>query len=197
MKHLPNTITVLRILCVPILVVSVLRGDYAAALICIVAMGASDALDGFLAKTYGWCSYLGEQMDPLADMVLLVSAFVSLAIVGLLPIWLVALVALRDFLLVGFSVTQLLSGGLSVRPVWMSKINTFFQIVLVISVLAQQLWPVPGGLIPMLIYATTFTVIASGVIYLRVFLARTRWSDRPLTPLGGHRTLPRTPKIIE
>jgi cardiolipin synthase len=96
LSDIPNIITVFRFLLVPPLVLLLLNHQYGAALIVFGVAGFSDALDGFLAKRYGWSSRMGALMDPLADKLLLVSSFVTLGWLGWIPLWLVALVILRD-----------------------------------------------------------------------------------------------------
>lgn len=192
MRHLPNVITALRILFTPLLFMLIVSGEYSLALACLVVMGISDGVDGFLAKTYKWCSTLGEQLDPLADKLMLVFAFVALAIVGLVPIWFVVLVAGRDVLLVLGSVARLLlSGRLSVQPVWMSKVSTFLQIVLAFCALAQPIWSIFGEVTLGLTYITAATVVISGAIYLWQFVAD-GWSGRLVKAVGGYRSLQRT-----
>ena len=99
-SDIPNIITVFRFLLVPPVVLLLLNHRYGAALIVFGVAGFSDALDGFLAKRYGWSSRMGAIMDPLADKLLLVASFVTLGWLGLIPPWLVALVILRDVVIV-------------------------------------------------------------------------------------------------
>ena len=170
MKHTPNIITFLHIAFVPVLASAIWHGDYDFALLLVVAMGVSDGLDGFLAKTYGWCSPVGERLDPLADKLMLVTAFAALAVVGVVPVWFAILVASRDLLLVLWGVSQwYASGELTVRPMWLSKVNTFVQIVFVVNVLAAQVWPAFDAWSLELLMAAAFTTIASGAMYIRRF----------------------------
>ena len=92
----PNLICLLRIaLTVPI-VVLLAEGRYGQTLVLFAIAAASDILDGYLAKTFGWSSELGKVLDPLADKLLLVSVFITLAVIGLVPVWLAAIAVLRD-----------------------------------------------------------------------------------------------------
>ena len=172
MKHIPNIITFMRILCLPLLVANILAGNYAGALFCAIFMGASDAVDGFLAKNFGWCSQLGEQLDPLADKLMLVSAFIALWWVGLLPAWFVIVAAARDVALVaGAAFRRFRWGHLSVRPIMLSKISTFAQILLVFSVLAAQLLPGVLIVVQPLIFISAATAVVSAVKYFQDFFA--------------------------
>jgi len=95
-RDIPNLITAFRFLLVPPVVFLLLSSRFGEALVIFAIAGFSDALDGFLAKHYGWASRLGAALDPLADKLLLVSAFIALGWLELIPVWLVVIVILRD-----------------------------------------------------------------------------------------------------
>lgn len=135
MHHLPNIITVLRILLVVPVVQLLLDGRYAEALILFAVAGVSDGLDGFLARFFHWQSRLGSILDPLADKLLLVCSFLALGWQGLIPPLLVALVLLRDLVIVaGALAFHLRFGRFEMAPSRLSKANTLFQILLVLTV---------------------------------------------------------------
>lgn len=118
-----------------------LNGQFGLALILFAVAGVSDALDGFLAKTYHWESRLGSILDPIADKLLLVASFTTLAWLGLLPMWLLWLVIGRDLVIVlGGLAYHYCVGKFELLPLWSSKINTFLQIALVLLVMLQQHW---------------------------------------------------------
>lgn len=118
-----------------------LTGQFKLALVLFAIAGISDALDGFLAKHYHWESRLGSILDPIADKLLLVASFTTLAWLGLLPMWLLWLVIGRDLMIVigGISYHYVV-GKFELLPLWSSKINTVMQIFLVLLVMMQQLW---------------------------------------------------------
>ena len=93
-SDIPNIITVFRFLLVPPVVVLLLQDRFFAALVVFGIAGISDGLDGFLAKHYHWTSRIGALMDPLADKLLMVSSYLTLGWLGLIPQWLVALAIL-------------------------------------------------------------------------------------------------------
>ena len=99
--NLPNAITIARILAVPLMIWLIVSGDYLAAFWVFVLAGISDGVDGFIAKRFGLQTELGAYLDPLADKLLLVSIFVSLGMLRVLPAWVVILVVSRDILIVG------------------------------------------------------------------------------------------------
>ena len=94
LAQIPNLLCVLRMLLAVPVVVLLVQGDHRLALWVFAFAGFTDGLDGFLAKRFGWVSWLGGVLDPSADKLLLVSAFLTLTFLGLIPLWLaVAVVA--------------------------------------------------------------------------------------------------------
>ncbi len=136
---IPNLITLGRILLVPIVVWAITLGEMRIAFLLFLTAGISDAVDGFLAKRFQMKSELGAYLDPLADKALIVSIYVSLGIVGVLPIFLVILVVSRDIMIIGaFLLAWLVGRPMPVRPLLVSKANTVAQILLVVLVLAER-----------------------------------------------------------
>ena len=124
--NIPNTLTLGRIVLVPLVVWLIITHEMQAAFLLFLLAGLSDAADGFLAKRYGWDSELGAYLDPIADKALLVSIYVTLGFAGHLPVWLVIAVVSRDILIVGAVVLSwMLSRPLSMQPLLISKANTF------------------------------------------------------------------------
>lgn len=148
MKHLPNIISLARILMVPVVVWLVVIGELGGAFWVFVAAGISDAVDGFIAKRFDAITEVGTYLDPIADKVLLVSVFVALGAAGFVPPWLVILVVSRDVLIVGgilFSFA--LSLPVRARPSILSKVNTGGQMALAALILAVQgmAWPLDAA----------------------------------------------------
>jgi cardiolipin synthase len=175
-SDIPNLITIVRILLVAPIVWVLLRQEFELALILFFVAGCSDALDGFLAKQYGWSSHLGALLDPLADKALLVAGFASLTWIGLLPVWLLLLVVLRDVVIVsGAVVYNFRIERLEAHPTLVSKLNTLLQILLVLLVIVQQITPWVGAdWIQLLIYAVTVSVVWSGLDYVITWSRRAR-----------------------
>lgn len=165
-RDIPNLITVMRLLLAPVAAGLLMAGDYGWALGVYVVAGASDGVDGFLAKRYGWQSELGGLLDPLADKLLMVSAILALAAEGLLPGWLVAVVVLRDVvILAGATAYWYLIGPFQAAPTAISKINTGVQIALVLFVLATEVARLEADLMPLFLL-TVVMASASGVDYV-------------------------------
>jgi cardiolipin synthase (CMP-forming) len=167
-KDIPNLISLARILLTVPVVLALLDHAFLWALLLFVAAGVSDGVDGFLAKRFHWQSRLGSLIDPLADKLLLVSSSISLAWMGLLPVWLVAAVLLRDLIIVsGATYWNFHFGRLEARPTVVSKINTFVQIVLVLTVVAEQALDIlHEGVVPALVWITLATTVSSGIDYV-------------------------------
>jgi cardiolipin synthase (CMP-forming) len=167
LSHLPNLITLARIALVPVLILLLKDQEYAAGLLVFVIAGASDALDGYLAKRLKVQSRLGAILDPVADKLLLVSAYVMLAVLGHIPFWLVLVVVFRDLLIVGgYMVYTSHVGPVKMRPSILSKLNTFMQIALVALILAQQVAGLSWPLAEVMVYVVLVTTVVSGAHYL-------------------------------
>lgn len=167
MRHVPNILTLLRLLSVPVTVWLMAEGAMVAAFWLFVAAGVTDAVDGAVARLCNARTALGAWLDPLADKALLVSTYAVLGWLGHIPLWLVVLVVLRDLLILAYAVVYVLAGEFSGSPILVSKINTAAQIVLAAMVLAHLAlgW---GGplLIESFVYGVTGTTVASGAAYL-------------------------------
>jgi cardiolipin synthase len=167
-SDIPNLITGLRILLVAPFLWLLLEERYGAALLLFMLAGVSDALDGFLAKYYGWTSELGGLLDPLADKLLLIGAILALGWLNKIPGWLVTLVILRDMVIVGGAIAyHMRVERFHAAPLMISKLNTFMQLTLVCAVIVHYgLTPLPTWLLTAGIYLTALTTLWSGAAYV-------------------------------
>jgi cardiolipin synthase (CMP-forming) len=165
---LPNVVTLARLLSVPVIVWLMLAGEMTYAFWLFIAAGASDAIDGYLAKRLNARSEFGAYLDPLADKALLVATFLTLGWLGHLPSWLVIMVVFRDLLIIGGAVVvHALTQAFKSRPMMISKVNTALQILLVIFVLARLgLGFEEVGISRVLFVAVAATTVLSGGAYL-------------------------------
>jgi cardiolipin synthase (CMP-forming) len=179
LSQIPNIISVFRMFLVVPVVLSLLQLQFAAALLWFAIAGFSDGLDGFLAKHYGWQSRLGSILDPLADKLLLVCAFVTLTWLGLVPLWLLLAVLVRDvFIVIGGVVFHYTLGRFEMQPSRVSKINTFMQIVFVLAVVFYHgEYGIAAWFIDALTYSVLATTVLSGLDYMWV------WGRRALVHL--------------
>jgi cardiolipin synthase len=166
--YIPNLLCVGRMLLVPPLVWLLAHEEYRLALALFVIAGATDALDGFLAKRFNWRSQLGGLLDPAADKLLLSSVFLTMGFVGLVPLWLVGLVVLRDVVIASGALGyRLLIGNFSWRARPVSKLNTAAQLAFVLASLTSAAFAVPSvGDLHLLGAIVVATTILSGVDYV-------------------------------
>lgn len=162
LHHLPNLITLSRVALVPVLILLLHERRYGAALAVFVVAGVSDALDGYLAKRWQVQSNFGAILDPVADKLLLVTAYVMLTLSGHIPFWLTLTVASRDVLIVGgYLLYTSHAGPVHMRPSILSKLNTFLQLALIALLLAKQ---AAGLHMPALVNAMIYAVLVSTVL---------------------------------
>ncbi len=133
-----NLITIGRFILVPCVVLALLSHRVDLAFAGFVIAGISDGVDGFVARQFNQRSELGAYLDPMADKLLLVSVFVVLGYMGELPLWLVIAAVARDALIVAAVLLSATMGRpVTVKPLYVSKVNTTAQIVLAALVLAE------------------------------------------------------------
>lgn len=165
---LPNLITLARLCMVPATVWLILNHRLDLAFLVFVAAGVSDALDGWIARAWGLRSHLGALLDPVADKALLVSVYVMLAVIGILPDWLAMLVVFRDVLIVGgLLMLWMLDLRPRIAPLLVSKLNTAAQIALAaITLLLVGFGLEAQTLKSALTWIVAATTLASGVAYV-------------------------------
>jgi cardiolipin synthase (CMP-forming) len=170
--NIPNSITVGRILLVPIVVWAIIVGKYQLAFWLFVAAGVSDAVDGFLAKRLGSQSQFGAYLDPLADKALLMSIYVTLGIAGLLPLWVVIAVVSRDIMILGAVIVSWIMGKpLDIHPLIVSKLNTLAQILLATVVLASNAFRFEASpILEGLLVAVGVLTLLSAAAYLAAWM---------------------------
>lgn len=168
---IPNIITLGRLVIVPLIISFMVDFRYGLAFwLCIVA-GLSDAADGFIAKRYNMATTLGAYLDPLADKALLMSVYVTLGLQGHIQGGLVILIVSRDMLIIGAVVlSYLINHPLQIKPLWISKLNTFAQISLAVLVMADlglgALVGDVGDWIRNLVIIVAITTVWSGGLYM-------------------------------
>ncbi len=166
--NIPNLLTVIRIALVPFFVLFVLKGELFTAAVVFALAGITDALDGYIARRFDMRTPLGVLLDPLADKIMQVSAFVVLAWAGFIPVFLTLLVILRDLVILGGYWAVRLSGRtVEVVPAAIGKATTIIQIVMVLFVLlvgGGEGWR--GVLFWAMVVITTVATIASGWVYV-------------------------------
>lgn len=169
--NIPNLISFARLLSVPVTVWLVVDQAFAWAFWVFLIAGASDAVDGFIAKKFGIQTELGGYLDPIADKALLVSVFVSLGVAGFIETWLVILVVFRDALILcGAALYHVIYERLTMAPLMTSKVNTLAQFLMALSVLAIEAFAIDDGpAILLMSYLVAATTLVSGTAYVIVW----------------------------
>ncbi len=154
--------------------VSLYQGQYLTALILFFVAGLSDGVDGFLARQFNWRSRFGAIADPLADKLLLVTAYVMLTLTSQIPDWLLSIVIGRDILIVvGALYYHYFISHYDVQPSWLGKSCTFIQIVYVLAlIMSLASLPMPDWAIDYGIFIVATITLASGLHYTVVWGVR-------------------------
>jgi CDP-diacylglycerol--glycerol-3-phosphate 3-phosphatidyltransferase len=163
--NVPNVLTVVRILLVPVLIVALLEktggGDLMAAIVFAVA-SLTDYVDGWLARSRNWVTTFGKLMDPIADKLLIIAALIALVSLNRLAAWVAMVIIAREFAVTVLRVAVGTQQGVVIAASLWGKVKTAVQVAMVISVIAvhgHPLW------LDLLIYATVLITVLSGADY--------------------------------
>jgi cardiolipin synthase len=176
-KHIPNGLTILRLLCTPLIIWAIATNHLTTAFWIFFAIGATDYFDGYLARRWKVTSRLGQILDPIADKVLLISIYLSLGLWGFIPLWLTIFVLIRDFLILAVGGTMILAhkGNMQLPPQMMGKISTTLQMLFVGLILAGGITvssiptsSIQSILMVLFLYVVALTTILSGITYANV-----------------------------
>jgi cardiolipin synthase len=165
--NLPNALTLLRILSIPLLVTTLIYGMHRAALLVFVLAAVTDALDGLIARLANMQTPLGQFLDPLADKFLLVTSYILFAVYGWVPAWLAIIIISRDLIVVvGWFLIYMIHRVTLTKPSIMGKSAIAMQLVLAAYVILKiNVGPAMPDPAP-LVWATAAATIASGLHYI-------------------------------
>ena len=138
-KNLPNQLTIARIFAIPALIVLLMTGYHAAAAILFVLAAFTDMLDGKIARKYNLVTNFGKLMDPLADKLLTMSAFICFVGLGDVPAWMVIVILGREFIITGMRQVAA-AEGIVIAAGWSGKIKTVCQMIAVPLIMLHN-WP--------------------------------------------------------
>ena len=180
-RHIPNIISSIRILLVAPTAVALAEHRLTTTIALFGVAALSDAADGFLAKRYGWQSDLGAVLDPAADKLLLVTVFITMAYLKLVPLWLMAAAVARDVIIVlGALLYRFWFGPLNVRPSVVSKFNTLCQAAFILAVVGREEFSLPPAWVVVVLGALVFvTVAVSGIDYVLIYGRRALGLTKP------------------
>ncbi len=176
LRWLPNAISLLRILLVAPILLLILNDYFAWALLLFFVAGFSDGIDGYLAKRYDWHTRLGALLDPVADKLLVAGTFITLTYTQHIPVWLTAVVILRDVVIVGGAAAyNFIVKPVQGEPTRISKLNTALQLLFLLFVLSRAGFGWPDKIsITVLGASILITVVISGVDYVLSWSRRAR-----------------------
>ena len=170
---IPNAITVARILAIPFIVHAILHGAWMQAFVLFALAGASDGVDGYIARHFNQKSRLGTYLDPLADKGLTIAVFSAFAARDIVPVWLLVLIVARDVAIVaGAGMMAVRGSAAAIQPLMISKVNTTVLILLACWLLAAHAfeWALPAleyGLIGLVVVLTAVSAAAYGRLMAR------------------------------
>lgn len=169
LKHVPNALTIIRFLLIPIIVISIFNGDYIIAFIFFTVSGITDIADGFIARKFNLISNFGKLMDPLADKLTQIATIASLTLKDIIPIWILAIVLLKELIMIA-GASFLYGKDVVVYSKWYGKLATvLFYVAIVCSLLINQfnLPAIWSNLDLWLFYLALFTTVFSLVMYVK------------------------------
>jgi cardiolipin synthase len=186
MRHLPNLITVLRFLLIPLVVLLLDERRYEAAFAVFMVSALSDLADGWIARRWNARTPFGAVADPLADKLTMLAVTVVLAIQAVMPVWLAAAIVVRDFVIVAGAVAfHVMIGRVEMAPTWLSKFNTVLEFVVLAMLLADATEAIQlTAWLPPLFALVACTIVASGVHYVWAWGRRAVRSKRAPNSMG-------------
>ncbi len=139
LKHIPNILTILRFIFIPIILYFIFTGNYILGIVFFTVSGITDVLDGFIARKFNLVSNFGKLMDPLADKLTQISVLASLVKVDIIPFWILVIVILKELIMV-VGASFLYGKDVVVYSKWYGKLATvLFYLAIVISLITKQL----------------------------------------------------------
>ena len=178
-KHVPNILTIIRFLLIPIIVIFAFQNDYISTIIVLTISGLTDVLDGYIARKYNFISNFGKLMDPLADKMTQVALLGTLAIQKIIPVWIIVVVIIKEFLMVS-GASFLYGKELVVSSKWYGKLTTVLFYIAIVCSLFTQYWN--GTIInkysnlsavpefhTYIYYLAVLTTIFSLIMYIKAF----------------------------
>ena len=197
----PNMLTVFRMVLIPVFVTLLFYQRFSLALAVFVVAGLTDGLDGLLARRFGQQSQLGTILDPIADKLMMVTAFIVLSMRSVfpqplpshlpVPFWVTVTVISRDvFIIVGAAAINIMTGFRGFRPSWLGKLNTTVQITGIAAIMFAASVPYYTGYYLPTVYAIVFGMaVLSGLHYI-FFASRLMNEERRPSPASESNSEP-------
>lgn len=167
--NIPNALTILRILSIPVFVIFLLYDRLLVALFIFIGAGITDGLDGWIARVYHQRTTIGAYLDPIADKLMLTTAFIVLAVLGIIPSWLTVIVIARDvIILMGILLLQLTSHQIEIKPIFIGKASTVLQLAAIGWSLVTPFSMLMKSIFPAIIWVTAGLTVLSGLNYIYI-----------------------------
>jgi cardiolipin synthase (CMP-forming) len=165
--NVPNSLTILRILLIPVYVGLLVYEQYDYALMVLFIAGLTDGLDGTIARVANQRTQLGAVLDPLADKLLLTTGFITLSVMHLIPLWVTILVVSRDLILMlGTAVAQFTDTQVDISPTMLGKSTTLIQLATLVLVVFLASRRIDLSIVQPLLYVMAIVTLSSGLHYL-------------------------------
>ncbi len=167
--NLPNAITIIRILLIPLFLYKIIEGEMIFATAVYLTAAITDGLDGFIARVWHLQTKLGTFLDPMADKLLITTSFLTLSVLKIIPLWLALAVISRDFIIMSRSLlVYLIKNDLVIQPQIIGKVTTFFQFSYILLVLLQSATDIPylSNLYGPTVVITGGLTFISGAVYI-------------------------------
>jgi len=172
--NLPNSLTLTRIVLIPLFVLSVIYGRYDYALLLFLIAALTDMFDGLIARLRNQKTALGTLLDPLADKFLLVTSFILFSLYDKVPVWLTIAIISRDVIVVtGWIILYLVAHTAKVEPSRLGKTAIALQLILICYILLRTNIPGLPDFLTYLMWSTAFFTIVSGLHYIYKGLPQT------------------------
>lgn len=179
-KHVPNILTIIRFLLIPLLIIVALQSDYISTIIVLTLSGITDILDGYIARRFNYITNFGKLMDPLADKATQITLLTVLTIQKIIPVWIIVIVLLKEFLMIA-GASFLYGKELVVSSKWYGKLATVLFYIAIVCSLFTEYWngPLVGhpeyslSTLPefhtYIYYLAVITTIFSLIMYIKAF----------------------------
>lgn len=170
-KHVPNILTIIRFILIPIIVDLALNNNYIAATVVLVLSGLTDVLDGYIARKYNFITDFGKLMDPLADKLTQISVLAVLVVQDIIPLWILLIVLGKEFIMI-IGASFLYGKDLVVSSKWFGKLSTvLFYVAIFCSMIIKQ-FNLPFTFDNYIYYLALAMTLFSLVMYFKAFAVK-------------------------
>lgn len=138
-KHVPNILTIIRFLLIPVIILFAFQDNYIATILVLTLSGLTDILDGYIARKFNFITNFGKLMDPLADKATQIALLGTLTIQKIIPLWIIVIVIIKEFLMIS-GASFLYGKELVVSSKWYGKLATVLFYVAIVCSLFTQYW---------------------------------------------------------